>query len=189
METIRAFIAIEIPPEVIKKIAELQDHFKVLNLDAAWVKPANIHLTLKFLGEVDPKLLSQVKETILNSLSSTAKFSISLGAIGVFPNIKQPRILWVGVEDNHKQLEPLKTTIDKGLEPLGFEIDRKRFSPHLTLGRIKSPKGKDRLRKQVQSSQRLDAGAIEVSSVKLMQSQLTPRGSIYTVLQKFAFQQ
>ncbi|MFQ5444705.1 MAG: RNA 2',3'-cyclic phosphodiesterase, partial [Nitrospinales bacterium] len=104
------------------------------------------------------------------------------------PNIKQPRVLWIGVEETHQQLILLKSNIDKGLEPLGFEIDRKKFSPHLTLGRIKSAKGKSRLREMIQSFEKMDAEAIKVSSVKLMQSQLTPRGSIYTVLQAFKFQ-
>lgn len=188
METIRAFIAIELPPEIIKKIAEIQDRFKALNLDATWVKPSNIHLTLKFLGNINPQLLSKVKEVIVESLPPVPEFSISLGTVGVFPNIKQPRVLWIGVEETHQQLILLKSNIDKGLEPLGFEIDRKKFSPHLTLGRIKSAKGKSRLREMIQSFEKMDAEAIKVSSVKLMQSQLTPRGSIYTVLQAFKFQ-
>ena len=142
MDALRLFLAIDIPPFAREKISEVQDRFKHLDLNAAWVKPANIHLTLKFLGDTNPRQVPEIKERLAEKVSSISRFPVSLGEIGVFPNFKNPRVLWVGLEDPQNRLTAIQKIVEDEMTRLSFPPEHKNFSPHLTLGRIKSLKGK-----------------------------------------------
>ncbi len=183
MQTIRAFIAVDIPPSIRGKIAELQNGFKSLELDVAWVKPANFHLTLKFLGNISPNRISEIQELLKTELALTPELLAKAGEVGVFPSQDRPRILWIGLES--QALVTLQQIIDSGLSRIGFAPDSKQFTAHLTLGRIKSPKGKNRLQEALKANRKLETEPFKISSVKLYESQLTPKGSIYTVLDEF----
>ena len=185
MDALRLFLAIDIPPFAREKITGIQDRFKRLNLNIAWVKPANIHLTLKFLGSTSPRQVSAIKDRVSQAVSHTPRFPVSLGEVGVFPNLKNPRVLWVGLEDPQDRLTTVQKKIEEEMTQLGFPPEQRKFSPHLTLGRIKSLKEKGLLKNEVQSIQRCDSAPIVVSSVILFQSRLTPKGSIYTILEEF----
>lgn len=183
MRTIRAFIAVDIPPVVREQIAELQDGFKSLELDVAWVKPANFHLTLKFLGNINPDRISEINEILNAKLALTPGFMTTVGAVGMFPSLDRPRVLWVGLES--QALVALQNNIDSCLVQAGFEPEPKKFSAHLTLGRIKSSKGKNILQQTLKTMQKPDIAPFTVSSVKLYESLLTAKGSIYTLLEEF----
>lgn len=186
MEVLRLFLAIDIPPFAREIIREIQNRFKTLDLNVTWVKPANIHLTLKFLGNTSPAKVKPIKERLLKALAPLPRCSFSLGELGVFPSFNNPRVLWVGLEDPRGHLESLQNIVEAEMVPLGFPVEMRAFSPHLTLGRIKSPRGKDRLKHEVHSIRMGKSARIEVSSVWLLQSQLTPQGSIYTALEEFS---
>ncbi|MFQ5716412.1 MAG: RNA 2',3'-cyclic phosphodiesterase, partial [Nitrospinales bacterium] len=147
METVRAFIAVDLPPFAKETVAEAQDYFKSLDLDAAWVKPGNIHLTLKFLGDIEVPKIAEIQRSVAPAVGQFPCISVSLGKVGVFPNLNRPRVLWIGLEDAATgSLESLRDTIENQLQAVGFKPELKKFSPHLTLGRIKSARGKGRLR-------------------------------------------
>jgi RNA 2',3'-cyclic 3'-phosphodiesterase len=184
---LRLFLAIDIPNSARAKISEAQNFFKTLNLDAAWVKPSNMHLTLKFLGNTQPGLIPKIKSRMAEIARVTPPFSITLGNVGVFPDLYRPRVLWVGIGEAEGHLDSLREKIEREMTRLGFPADNKKSVHHLTLGRIKSGKGVGRLKKAVESAQPIDVNAFEVSAVQLIKSELTPKGSIYTVQEEFVF--
>jgi len=190
---LRTFIAINVPPAVLDTITRIQNRFKSLGLHASWVKPGNIHLTLKFLGDTDPDRISGIQNKLTETLAPFEPFRLSLDSAGVFPDTKNPRILWVGLKDGDGTLKVLQTAIEKALESVGFPVEQRPYSPHLTLARIrspwgiKSPKGKKELKDELDALnlQGIDHRPFEVGDIHLYESQLTPKGSIYTVLANF----
>jgi 2'-5' RNA ligase len=183
VQAIRAFIAIDIPSHIRRIIGNAQSGFKILGLDAKWVASENIHLTLKFLGAIDSTQVSLVGEVLRKSLSHLPRFRVSLGEVGAFPNTSRPRILWIGLEAPGRIIESLQQVVEEEMFRLGFPRENKSFLPHLTLARIKSNKNTDRL--ETVAFAKPEAEPFTVESVKLYQSQLTPKGSIYTILQEF----
>jgi len=184
---LRTFIAIDVPSAVFDTIIRIQHRFKSLGLHASWVKPGNIHLTLKFLGNTDPDRIPGIQKKLTETLALSAPFQLSLDSAGVFPNTKNPRILWIGLKDEEDALNPLQANIENALESIGFPKEQKPFSPHLTLARIKSPKGKKELNDELDAvnQEGIDPHPFEVGEIHLYESQLTPKGSIYTVLANF----
>jgi 2'-5' RNA ligase len=190
---LRTFIAIDVPPAVLDTITRIQNRFKSLGLHASWVKPGNIHLTLKFLGDTDPDRIPGIQNKLTETLAPFTPFRLSLNSAGVFPDTKHPRVLWVGLKDEEGTLETLQTAIEKALESVGFPREQRSFSPHLTLARIKSPWGIKSPKEKKELKDELDAvnqegigsHPFDVSEIKLYESQLTPKGSIYTVLANF----
>jgi len=181
------FLAIDVPNSVREKISAAQRFYKTLNLDATWVKPANMHLTVKFLGDTPSDLIPAIKDRMAEVANSTPPFAITLGKMGVFPNVSRPRVLWIGLEDRKDHLDSLKIRVEKEMTSLGFPPDKQKPAHHLTLGRIKSAKNKEGLKKALQSTQRIEMDLFEVSSIQLIKSELTPKGSIYTVQEEFVF--
>jgi len=184
---------------VVKAIAVIQNRFKSLGLHASWVRPGNIHLTLKFLGDIEPNQVPGIRDKITVALAPLAPFEVSLDRVGVFPDLKRPRVLWVGLKDEQGTLKTLWSGIEQALESAGFPVDPRPFSPHLTLARIKSPwgikspkgikspRGTKALKDELDAllSEGIDPNPFPVGSVQLYESQLTPKGSIYTVLANF----
>lgn len=156
-----------------------------MDLAVTWVQPARIHLTIKYLGETSPEKIPEIKRRVQAAALLSDAFSLSLGKVGAFPNLTRPRVLWLDLEDSSGQLEPLWRRIDAEMTPLGYPSETRKFSPHLTLGRIKSPKGAKKLKNAILETPRLEADPIEVSAVSLYESQLTPKGPIYTELGAF----
>ena len=185
VDALRTFIAIDVPPATLKTIAEIQNRFKPLDLHASWVVPANMHLTLKFLGEIGPGKVSEIRDVLPHRLSTLPGFQVALGSVGVFPNLNRPRVLWIGLKDQAGELESLQSITEDALFDLGFSKETRPFAPHLTLGRIKSIRDKTRLRDELESIREIEPRTFEVKSIKLYKSQLTPKGSLYTVLEEF----
>ena len=189
----RTFIAIDVPPLVLDTITRIQSRFKSLGLHASWVKPGNIHLTLKFLGDTDPDRVPGIQIKITEALASFSPFRLSLEQAGVFPDARRPRVLWLGLKDEEGTLQTLQSGIEKALESAGFPADPRPFSAHLTLARIKSPmgikspRGKKKLQDELEAlnQEGIDPHPFDAGEVKLYESQLTPKGSIYTVLANF----
>ena len=190
MSALRLFLAIDIPPRAREIVTTVQNRFKTLGFKISLVRPGNIHLTLKFLGDTPLEQVANIKKSVSEAVDSISVFKVALDGVGVFPNFKKPRVLWIGLKDPHKHLKVLQENIDSKMMQLGFPREGKKFDPHLTLARIKHGQGKikkrfEGLKQEVESVPLIDSEFFQVDSVKLIQSELTPKGSIYTILEKF----
>jgi RNA 2',3'-cyclic 3'-phosphodiesterase len=182
---IRCFIAINLPSEWKGHLAELEARLKEARADTSWVKPENIHLTLKFLGGVEEARVSVVKKAIQEALRGQGPLTLSLANLGVFPNPHYPRVIWVGVEGDKARLQELQERIEQAMGEVGFPREARSFSPHLTLGRMRSRQGASGLMDLLDGVGEGKPGSMKAETVELMRSQLHPGGAIYTVLESF----
>jgi 2'-5' RNA ligase len=186
----RVFIAIELPQEIRRLLAAIQNPLRSLNADIAFPRLENLHLTLKFLGEISPEQLHMVNDVCENVVRCHSAFSLTLCNAGAFPSIRQPRVLWVGIDGEIEKLNTLQSQLESELAAAGFPADHKTFRPHLTVGRIRDFK----LRPQMQqtlaakiSEVNQQSAPFGVNEIVVMQSQLHRGGSIYTRLKSFSF--
>ncbi|QPJ60602.1 MAG: RNA 2',3'-cyclic phosphodiesterase [Candidatus Nitronauta litoralis] len=179
MHAIRTFVAIDIPSPARKVIAAVQRRFLPLDLKASWVRPENVHLTLKFLGNIDPDRVPEVSSALAKATLSSKPFSLSLGKIGLFPGKGAPRVIWVGLKDAENRLKFLHQKVEMELSRIGFEPEARPFSPHLTVGRIKSRKNVRALKERVVSGESIEQVTVSVTGIVLYKSELTPEGSRY----------
>jgi 2'-5' RNA ligase len=184
---IRAFIAIEIPEEILKELATIQDRLRKTGASVSWVKPGNIHLTLKFLGNIETGLIEPVLREMELIGRQMEPFSLEVSGIGCFPNMKNPRVIWVGIEDRDQRVVKLQSTLESSLESIGFSREKRNFTPHLTIGRIKISHGKGVLLDEVRKIGNPFLGSIEVKEMVLFQSDLHPQGAIYTPIGRARF--
>jgi len=185
-EQIRSFIAIELPEEAKEGLARLR---KVLERDehkfVKWVEPGGIHLTLKFLGNIHSKRLTEITEAMGKAAQGVSPFRLEISGLGAFPSLRQARVLWVGIGGELDKLSRLQQNIDSALAALGFAKEERSFVPHLTLARIRqgaSPLERRSFGELVGSTIFEDKYHVEVEAISLMRSQLTPAGAIYTCL-------
>ena len=179
----RTFIAIEIPSEVKSAIAALQDDLRRARADVGWTRPENIHLTLRFLGEVDERRIGEVEKVCVASAAEFKPFTLSLNDIGVFPNARQPRILLAGLAGEIEKAGEMRKRLNDGLALIGFELEEKHFRPHLTIGRVKSNRKTSELLALVDARQ-VPALSFVVTEIVLMKSELHPAGARYTPIAK-----
>ncbi len=187
MRKIRLFLAVNLSDNVRNNISKLRDCMGKLTLDATWVREENLHLTIKFFGEVNVDLVSPIAATIQSATTAIAPFNISFSGLGYFPNSKRPRILWTGIEGQVNELVDLQKKLELALSPLGFPPEGRKYTPHLTILRLRSQRGVGLLKRAVdkKNKEKIGFGGLKVNSVELMQSQLTPKGPIYTVVNSF----
>jgi 2'-5' RNA ligase len=178
----RTFIAIALSPEIRRGLAGIQSELKRSDADVKWVEPENIHLTLKFLGEVTKEFLPKVKEVLAGVASRFKPFEISIAGIGAFPKLDYPRVVWVGIEKGKAQTKAIAEKLDEELEKLGFAREEHEFSAHLTIGRVRSSKNKERLKQLITDYGLRITDYEQIETVTLFQSTLTPNGPIYTSL-------
>ncbi len=180
---VRSFIAVDIPGSVRDKLDDLLDKLKRSQADVKWVKSKSIHITLKFLGNIEEARLPKIKEIIGKVAENIKPFTVSIEGTGAFPNDRRPRVLWVGVQKGSETLTHLAEDLDSQLTSLGFEREKRSYSPHLTLGRVRSSKNIDTVI-DVMHSMRFQAGDFLNETILLMKSDLRPDGAVYTVLEK-----
>jgi 2'-5' RNA ligase len=185
MEGIRSFIAVEIPQSLRAKLEEVQRELKRADADVRWVRPESIHLTLKFLGSVSGGELEKLGGSIAPIISSWVPFEVHLHGVGCFPSSRNPRIVWVGIEQGSAEASSLQTAVENRAAEVGFPPETRPFKPHLTLGRIRSSKGKASLAQGVENLRDVEIGSYPVNEVYLFKSELKPSGAIYTKLQTF----
>lgn len=180
---IRAFIAIELSEEAKKALAELQAEFIKSEADVKWVKPENIHITLKFLGNITEEQKEKIQEILDDNLKGFNSFKIGLQGVGAFPKPNYPRVVWVGTT-GEEQLKPIAKLIDEKINKLGFPKEERAFKSHLTFARVRSGRNKDKLTEALKKFEAFSGPEFLVDAVCLLQSALTPQGSIYTLLHK-----
>jgi len=188
MEQIRSFIAIELPNEIRSALAELQARLQADKQPSVkWVDPYGIHLTLKFLGSINTAKVSDIASAMEEAAHVIAPFSLEVKGLGVFPNFKRVRVVWVGVGGDTSQLKLLQQHIESGLVPLGFARETRPFTPHLTLARVRemaSPAEQQNFGQVIANASFESAHSFTVDNVNLMRSQLTTEGAIYSQITK-----
>jgi len=184
MASIRTFVAIEIPVDIRDQIANLQFDLKGLGGRITWVKPENMHLTLKFLGDTDENLIENISDKLAQVVVSHNQFEIKVRGIGAFPNFKKPKVFWIGTEDEKSALVELANKIDKQVSQFGYEREKRRFSAHLTIGRVRDHKGIEPVIEKLKKAENFYPGKFEVKALLFIKSELTRQGPIYTVLKK-----
>ncbi len=184
--TIRTFIAVQITPQARQVLVETQTLLKGLIPNGVrWVDPTGIHLTLKFLGEIDPALVNSISNSMRTAAEGAAPFNLALGELGVFPNSRQPRVLWAGIGGDLESLTHLQARVEQWVGAQGFPRERRAFSPHLTLGRVGNRASNALLSKigdAVSATQLTAASPWVVYGVCLIRSNLSPEGATYTTL-------
>ena len=194
MQPVRAFIAIELSPDVLAQIGRLLDRVRQ-DLPPGlvrWVRPEGIHLTLKFLGDVDRGALPEIEQALRAACAPHAPFHLRIAGMGCFPTPRRPRVVWIGVEDESHTLAALQRDVERAISPLGFPADRRGFHPHLTLGRVKDTRsrGGPTARQQAELAAlgayadraKVRVGEMSVESVHMMRSELLPGGAVYSAL-------
>jgi len=181
---IRVFLAVELSSDVREKLFSLQQNLKETLPPINWVRPGSIHLTLRFLGYVEPSLVSQLLAALEPIGKQQDGFSIEVQGLGVFPQVKHPRIFWVGFTGNTQALQNLVLEIEAALEPLGFPPEEKSYHPHLTVARIKRENatvGSALMQTRILES-KPNLGKLTVDRFTLLQSDLDSSGARYTPL-------
>lgn len=175
----RTFLAVEIPQHIRKKIDTFIQEETGKNLPVKWVKFENLHITLKFLGEIDDKKKKEITPAIQEVAKKYPSFNMSLESVGCFPSPRNPRVLWIGAKEGSEQLCAIAQELEEKLAPFGFE-EEKRFHAHLTIGRIKKfCKVDDILDKEIKTN------SFPITSITLFKSTLKPEGPIYEELARF----
>lgn len=176
METIRAFAAVEIRPN--REIVSLIEELKSLDVRVKTVEPNNMHLTIKFFGNIGEKEVGTISEG-MKAFSDMAPFEISLSKVGAFPSRKRPKVIWIGVEKSER-LEELWKSMEEISAKAGIPADKREFSPHLTIGRVKGTRNPGELRDFIKAHEDDDFNARQIKEIKLKKSQLTPAGPVYS---------
>ena len=182
---IRAFIAIEIDSKIKNRLSEYLNKLKETGADVKWTATKNIHLTLKFIGYIEVENLIKLDKIINHAVFGIGPFSIDIENIGAFPNIKKPRVVFVCVQERGNDLLRLYEKLDRGVGQLGIKKESKKYIGHITLGRVKSQKNMSKLINALNSGAECYFGHKRVTSLSLIQSELTPTGPIYTRLNNF----
>ncbi|MCK5579937.1 MAG: RNA 2',3'-cyclic phosphodiesterase [Candidatus Omnitrophica bacterium] len=184
----RTFIAIQLENHVHQQIACMQENLKKADADVKWVKPSNIHITLRFLGDTKPKKIKAISESLPSFLEGISPFEIDITHLGAFPKIQRPRVLWAGIDKNAAQLMELAASIENGLCRLGFPKEERKFSGHITIGRVRSAKNITPLIEAVQGYQFPSGITQTIQHVIFFQSTLTSQGPIYEEIKKVVFE-
>jgi len=180
---IRTFVAIELPKTLQRRIGELQDHLKQYPARVTWVKPENIHLTLKFLGNVPEGQLQALVGALEKAVKDIPSFKLSVSGTGAFPDERRPRVLWIAAHEETGVLQRLYGKIEEEFQRLGFERERRPYTPHLTIGRVKGDGAIGKVVTEMKS-RGFETETFVVREVVLMKSDLKPTGAEYTPLKK-----
>jgi 2'-5' RNA ligase len=183
MNTVRTFVAVEMSPAVIRRAQDLIQRLQVDDVKVKWVDPANMHVTLKFLGDVPESEVSKICEAVARAAAAEQPFEVSLAGAGAFPDLRCPRTVWIGVDQGSEALCRLQASVDSSLKKLGFPKERRGFHPHLTIGRVRQvgPAARalgDRIREQEQFA----AGQARIERAVVFASYLDRGGPTYEML-------
>ena len=181
-DTIRAFIAIALPERIIAAIGSIQESMRAYGFKVRWVRPQNIHLTLKFLGNVTAAETEAIKQAMQEAGAGSTPISITSKGIGVFPSIKRPRVLWVGIGGQIDALIELQRTLDEKLAAIGFAKEKRAFKGHLTMGRVKDRIDPKRLMGAMKVHLGFETEPFVADRMTLFKSDLKPTGAVYTKL-------
>ena len=186
MSQIRAFVAVELNAAAREAVGRVMSDLRAAAGDGVrWVRPEGIHLTLKFLGDIDVDSAPAISTALDRCAASVSPFSLTLEGVGAFPNLRRPRVIWVGLGGALEPLTVLQQSVERELEALGFARERRAFTPHLTLGRVRDGASRQQIRALSEAVAGASVGRdvdIPVRELSLMKSDLRPTGAVYTRL-------
>jgi len=182
----RTFIALPLPEKIKDYLCGLQDRLKKTGADVKWVNPKNIHLTLKFLGEINPEQTKELEVFFEKIAAGVSAYTISIGGIGAFPKIQSPRTIWVGIEKGKEETRDLASRLEEKVSTIGIPKEERPYSCHLTIGRTKSSLNRSKLIQGLNDLLKDPISSLEfpVNRIILFKSTLTPGGPIYEVLKE-----
>jgi RNA 2',3'-cyclic 3'-phosphodiesterase len=187
--TLRTFVAVEIDEAVRRAAAHLVEQLRAASADVTWVAPHNMHLTVKFLGDVAAEKIPQVCDWVAKAVASVEPFELQLHGVGAFPNLSRPRTIWLGTGAGQHELAAVAERLDAALEGLGFKPEGRAFQGHLTLGRVRRPTpALAGLSQLLQQHAALDTGVTPIGEVVVFSSQLDRTGPTYEALARARFQ-
>jgi 2'-5' RNA ligase len=181
----RLFLAIPIEKQILDTLGGVVEKLMESRAPVRWVRPEGMHLTLKFLGETDKDSVEPLVEAITGTTRSIMPFPISVTGAGAYPNLRGPRVLWAGVVENSGTLKRLVKNVEEETEKLGWERERRAFSPHITIGRVKGNMNIARLTTSVKEIKNDHWGDQEVGELVLYSSELKPGGAVYERIHVF----
>ncbi len=179
---LRTFVALPIAEFLYSRLAEAQNHLRKAKADVKWTTPEQQHLTIQFLGNTRQDQVPIILERLSTVVQNIRSFSLSLNSVGAFPSTRSPRVLWVGLQGDLDSLNRLQRNIEDQMKPLGFKPENRLFHPHLTLGRVRTPKSLKELTQLLDEIKSFSAESFMVKELIFFQSVLTPKGAIYTRL-------
>jgi len=187
-DSIRSFLAFDIENDtVLNRLTAAQKHLVQTGADVKLVAPQNIHITVRFLGNITPATAEKIFEEMKKV--QFAPFNVQIKGVGAFPNPNYARVVWAGITEGADQLKSVFSQLEPRLRGLGFTPDSKGFSPHLTIARVRSGRNKAQLSKFITENADYEFGAINAKCLRLKKSDLTPRGPVYSTLKEFCPQQ
>jgi 2'-5' RNA ligase len=185
MGRLRTFIAIDLGKPIRDRLVTLQERLAQSGAPVKWVEIENLHVTLLFLGEVDERDVPAVCGAVAGVCKENAPFSLSVESVGSFPNTRRPRTLWVGIGAGAQEVCALHDGLEPPLLDLGcYRREERRYTPHITIGRVKTERPSDTLATALAKHAAWQAGEVFVREVLVLSSELTPKGPIYTVLSR-----
>jgi len=183
-EQIRSFIAFDLENEqVLNRLSSTQKLVLETGADLRLVAPQNIHVTIRFLGDLNPGMVEKVYEVMKNV--KFTPFTIQILGLGVFPSLNFPRVVWAGMTDGVEQLRNIFTQLEPQLRALGFQADANGFSPHLTIARVRTSTNKQHLAEFVSKKGDFEFGIIKANCLRLKRSQLSPKGPTYSTIKEY----
>jgi 2'-5' RNA ligase len=184
---LRCFIAVEVSDGIRGAIGEVIEGLKVSGADVKWVPARNLHVTLKFLGDTEPRRAEEIQGALRRKFVSYRPFYIKIAGVGYFPPGKSPRVVWVGIEDA-TPLADLQRDVDAAMTELGYPAEGRPFSPHLTIGRVRSRKGITEMMKSLEDYRKIAFADLKIQGITLMKSELKPGGAEYDSLAHIPFE-
>ena len=183
MTSIRTFIAFDTPNPIREKILSLQSELKKANADVKWEPQEKFHATIKFLGNVNESILPDVIAKVQSVVVNSSAFDVTYQTLGSFPDKNNPRVIWIGCENPDGKLQSMKKNLDSELLTFGFEIEKRSFHPHITLGRVKSSRGIKHLTPMLEKLT-FEPHEARIHGILVMKSTLKPQGSVYEILKE-----
>ncbi|MDR2967112.1 MAG: RNA 2',3'-cyclic phosphodiesterase [Methanobacteriaceae archaeon] len=181
---LRTFLAIDIDKKLIQKIEDLQKEFEKTNANIKYVEIENIHFTLKFFGNINEEMVDKISISTENVLKKYEPIDITIEGTGSFPSEDFIKVIWLGITENQVVMD-LAKKLDEEFKKIGFKKE-KNYSPHLTIGRMRSPKNKKEVKEKIATFKDIKIGKMSIDKISLKKSELTPKGPIYSDLKTFS---
>jgi 2'-5' RNA ligase len=181
-KSIRTFIAVEVSPAIRTRLMAVQQELAALAQDVKWVEPENLHVTLKFLGQVDERAVHTVCRLAEEAVAGREPVQITVAGVGAFPNAKRPRVIWAGVTEGGPELIRIHGDLEQALRDEGYPREDRPYTPHITLGRIRQIKPNPQFAAALDEHQTWEGGQTLVRELLVMASQLSSHGPHYVVM-------
>jgi RNA 2',3'-cyclic 3'-phosphodiesterase len=185
MTALRVFIAIPLPGDCQAMLDRMQLHLRQCAAEVRWISGPSIHLTLKFLGEIDPSIIPRLAESLRDVSKSEQSLSLQLHGLGAFPNLKNPRVIWCGIHGDLEELGRLQKKVEKVCADSGFPPEERSFQPHLTLGRVKGKRNIQSLMDCIKIGSDLES-SFRADQFNIYRSVLNPQGAVYSILESIS---